>query len=207
MNPALEWPVTLEGRTAAGDPVRLRPLLRSDWRAYQQLRRDNLDHLREGTADDPDAPGMGAIPPVRTAYHRFVRSVPRHAAVGAAVHWGIEHRGRLAGEMALGDVRWGGQRTASAGYWVDRQVTGRGVGRTALALTIDHALAAGLHRVEVAVAVHNEASLAMVAALGLREEGVRVGATFIDGQWCDHRVFAVIAPEWDATRSRLGDRY
>ncbi|OLT32595.1 hypothetical protein BJF82_11700 [Kytococcus sp. CUA-901] len=69
MNPALEWPVTLEGRTAAGDPVRLRPLLRSDWRAYQQLRRDNLDHLREGTADDPDAPGMGAIPPVRTAYH------------------------------------------------------------------------------------------------------------------------------------------
>ncbi|OLT32594.1 hypothetical protein BJF82_11695 [Kytococcus sp. CUA-901] len=75
------------------------------------------------------------------------------------------------------------------------------MGRTALALAIDHALAAGLHRVEVAVAVHNEASLAMVAALGLREEGVRVGATFIDGQWCDHRVFAVTAPEWDATRA------
>ncbi len=206
MSGTFAWPVSPEGQTAGGEVVRLRPLLRRDWAAYRQLRQDNLEHLRQGTADDPDAPGLGALPPVRQAFGRLVRQAPRRAAAGAGLHWGIEHRGRLAGEMVLDEVRWGGHLSASAGYWVDSAVTGRGVGRTALALALDHALCgAGLHRVEVAVAVHNEASLAMVAALDLREEGLRKAAVFIDGQWCDHRVFAVTAPEWDRYRMFTSD--
>ncbi|WP_462418491.1 GNAT family N-acetyltransferase [Kytococcus sp. Marseille-QA3725] len=177
--------------------MRLRPLVRADWPAYQRLRQENLDHLTPGTADDPRAPGLGAVPPVRSAFLRMVRSARSRAVSGQVLHWGIEHRGALAGEMVLDDIRWGGQCSASAGYWVDRAVTGRGIGRTALLLAVDHALTqVHLHRVEVAVAVHNHASLAMVEALGLREEGVRREAVFIDGAWRDHRVFAVTASEW-----------
>ncbi|MFC0358895.1 GNAT family N-acetyltransferase [Kytococcus schroeteri] len=191
------WPVCPEGLTPAGEVVRLRPLVRGDWPAYLRLRRANLGHLTPGTADDPDAPGLGAVPPVRAAFHRMVRRARPEALSGAALHWGVEYRGELAGEMVLDDIRWGGHRSASAGYWVDSAVTGRGVGRTALRLALDHALGpVGLHRVEVAVAVDNATSLAMVGALGLREEGLRRAAVFIDGAWRDHRVFAVTAPEW-----------
>lgn len=197
----VQWPVSCEGRTPTGESVRLRPLTRHDWPEYQGLRRDNLEHLTGGTADDPEAPGLGALPPVRQAFLRMVRQAPVRATAGESLHWGIEHQGRLAGELVLDDIRWGGVCSTSAGYWVDRAVTGRGVGRTALALGIDHALGpVGLHRVEVAVAVHNEASLAMLGALGLREEGLRRGAVFVDGHWADHRVFAVTAPEWPGHR-------
>ncbi|SNC63688.1 ribosomal-protein-alanine N-acetyltransferase [Kytococcus aerolatus] len=193
----LQWPVAPEGLTAAGEAVRLRPLQRADWTAYRDLRADNLEHLRPGSVDDPDAPGLGTLPMVRPAFLRTVRSAARAARQGQSLRWAVEHRGRLAGEMVLDAMRWGGHRSCSAGYWVDHRVSGRGVGRTALWLALEHALTrTPLHRVEVAVSVDNPAGLALAAALGLREEGVRRAAVFVDGRWRDHLVHAVTAPEW-----------
>ena len=62
----------------------------------------------------------------------------------------------------------------------------------ALAALIDYALGPfGLHRVEVNIRPENVASLAVVAHLKFREEGVRERYLHIEGDWRDHRTFAL----------------
>lgn len=56
----------------------------------------------------------------------------------------------------------------------------------------------GLHRVEVNIEPENVASLRVVAKLGLRDEGLRLHL-HIDGDWRDHRSFAVTAEDLDGT--------
>src|SRR5699024_8099027 len=53
----------------------------------------------------------------------------------------------------------------------------------------------GLHRIEINIRPENTASLRVVDKLGLRDEGLRKRYMHIDGQWCDHRTFAVLAEE------------
>jgi ribosomal-protein-alanine N-acetyltransferase len=49
--------------------------------------------------------------------------------------------------------------------------------------------------VEVNIRVDNDASLAVVRRLGLRDEGIRERYLHIDGAWRDHRSFAVTKEE------------
>ena len=48
-----------------------------------------------------------------------------------------------------------------------------------------------LHRVEIAIRPENAPSLRVVEKLGFREEGLRPRFLHIDGDWRDHRVFAL----------------
>ena len=84
----------------------------------------------------------------------------------------------------------------SAGYWVARDVAGRGVIPTALALAVDHCFfTVGLHRIEVNIRPENTASLRVVQKLGFRQEGVRERFLHIDGDWRDHLSFALTVDE------------
>ena len=66
----------------------------------------------------------------------------------------------------------------------------------AVALTIDYLFdELGLHRVEIDIRPENEASLRVVEKLKLREEGLKERFIHIDGQWRDHRVFAITSEE------------
>ncbi len=53
----------------------------------------------------------------------------------------------------------------------------------------------GLHRVEINIRPENTASLRVVAKLGFRDEGLRRSYLHIDGDWRDHRTFALTAGE------------
>ncbi|TFI15606.1 N-acetyltransferase, partial [Micrococcus endophyticus] len=67
---------------------------------------------------------------------------------------------------------------------------------TAVAMAADWAFrSAGLHRVEVNIRPENAASLRVVEKLGLRDEGVRRSYLHVDGDWRDHRTFAITAGE------------
>ena len=58
--------------------------------------------------------------------------------------------------------------------WVDRDLAGRGIAPTALALAADHMFGPmGLHRLEVAIRPENTKSLRVVEKLGFRFEGTR----------------------------------
>src|SRR5690606_11840093 len=82
------------------------------------------------------------------------------------------------------------------GYWMDVELAGRGIMPTAVALAADYwFFTAGLHRIEVNIRPENHASRRVVEKLGFREEGLRVRLLHIDGQWCDHRSFALTAED------------
>jgi len=180
------WPVTVTARRVAGEPVVLRALRTRDRREWEALRAQNSDWLRpwEATSPEPIVSGM--------PFRQVVRHFDREAAEGRLQPFGIEVDGRLVGQMHLFGIAWGSLRSASAGYWVAESMAGQGVAPFALAAACDHAfLVLGLHRVEVNIRPENYASLRVVEKLGFREEGLRRCYLHIDGQWRDHRSFAL----------------
>lgn len=180
------WPVVLR----EGDVV-LRPLRRSDGRAWLDLRMRNAAWLEPWEATSPDpAPGP---PPT---FGQFVRALGQQARSGSALPFAVELRGELVGQLTVATIVRGSLCSASIGYWVSRHVAGRGITPTAVALAVDHCFGpVGLHRVEVNIRPENRASLRVVEKLGLRDEGLRERYLHIQGAWCDHRTFAVTAEE------------
>jgi ribosomal-protein-serine acetyltransferase len=59
----------------------------------------------------------------------------------------------------------------------------------------------GAHRVRVAAATDNHASLAVIARLGFRFEGIARQAEWCDGQWLDHATYAMVATDPQAGRT------
>src|SRR5690606_8431816 len=103
---------------------------------------------------------------------------------------------RLVGQVTVNNIVRGSAQFASVGYWLDRAVAGRGVMPRAVALVVDHCFdVAGLHRVEVCVRPENSNSLRVVEKLGLHEVGLAPRFLHIDGDWRDHRIYAVTTEE------------
>jgi len=185
------WPVTL-----AHGPVALRPIRRrdaSEWFAVR-ARNGNWTTPWDGTRP-PEAEGEDVT---------FGQMVSRHredARAGRALPWLITwtdpgKRPRLAGQMTISGIVWGSARWGMAGYWVDRDLAGRGIAPTALAMAGDHMFGPmGLHRLEVAIRPENTASLRVVEKLGFRFEGQRPAFMHVDGAWRDHLMFALHAEE------------
>ena len=180
------WPAVL-----VDGAVRLRPLGRRDGAQWLRVRRANADWLEPWEATVP-GPQTGPGP----SFGSYVAGLRREARAGRAMPLVIEHGGRLAGQITATGIQMGSLRSASLGYWVAREHAGRGIAPTAVALLTDHLWSgAGLHRVEIAIRPENAASLRVVAKLGFREEGLRPRYLHIDGQWRDHRVFALTVEE------------
>jgi ribosomal-protein-alanine N-acetyltransferase len=180
------WPATLTARRVGGAPVILRPLHVKERRQWEALRAENTEWLRpwEATSPEPTAAGL--------SFRQLLRQFDREAGEGRLQPFVIETEGRLVGQMHLFGIAWGSLRSASAGYWVAQSVAGQGIVPFALAAACDHAfLVLGLHRVEVNIRPENTASLRVVEKLGFREEGLRRLFLHIDGQWRDHRSFAL----------------
>ncbi len=180
------WPATL-----AEGSVRLRPLRRRDRRAWHSTRLANAAWLEPWEATSPDPL---AQPPASFAV--FVADLQREARAGRAMPFAIEYDGVLVGQLTVTGIVYGSLRSASIGYWVAREVAGRGIAPTAVALAADHAwFRGGLHRIEVAIRPENAPSLRVVEKLGFRDEGRRPRYLHIAGAWRDHRVFALNAEE------------
>ena len=183
---ATGWPAVLtEGN------VTLRPLRRSDARAWLALRADSAAWLEPWDATSP-MPTSGPRP----TFGQFVRSLATQARTGTALPFAIEYAGELAGQLTVSSIVYGSLRSGAIGYWVGRQVAGRGITPTAVAMAADHCFfVLGLHRIEVNIRPENTPSLRVVEKLQLRDEGLRERYLHIAGEWADHRTFAVTAEE------------
>lgn len=187
---AARWPVSLQVVDGMSPHLVLRPLHRRDQSAWEALRRDNAAYLSRWEPTPPD----GVV--LRTGFGGYVRALNRDARAGTIVPFAVEVDGELAGQAHLFGVMRGSLLSGAAGYWVGQRFAGQGVATRALAALVDYALGPlGLHRVEVNIRPENEASLAVVAHLRLREEGVRERYLHIEGEWRDHRAFAITAEE------------
>ena len=179
------WPVSLR----EGNLV-LRPLQRSDAAAYREVRATNSDWLQpwEATSPEQNFEPLG--------FHELRRILNANARKGLGLPFAIEVDGSFRGQVTVSGIQWGSLRSAQIGYWIDQRVAGRGHTPTAVALAADYALfEVGLHRVEINIRPENAPSLRVVEKLGFRDEGLRAKYMHINGQWADHRTFALLAED------------
>lgn len=165
----------------------LRPLASSDARAWNEVRRRNTEWLRPWEATVP--PGDTSAP--RT-FRALVRDLRRQAREHRALPFALTVDDVFAGQITVTNIVGGSARWAQVGYWIDRRYAGQDVIPTAVALVVDYCLLElGLHRIEVAIRPENTASLRVVEKLGFTEVGYAAGYLHINGDWRDHRLFAL----------------
>lgn len=88
-------------------------------------------------------------------------------------------------------------RSCDLGYWLRRQSAGHGYMTEAATLCVDFGFrTVGVHRIRVAAATGNHPSLAVIARLGFRFEGIARHAEWCDGRWLDHATFSLLDFEW-----------
>ncbi len=185
------WPVTLE----CGDLV-LRPIRYRDKKEWTEVRGRNSDWLAPWEASNP-APG-GGLPD----YRQMVRSLKIQAAQATALPFLITERApgggapAIVGQLTVSSIVWGSAMMATLGYWVDQARAGHGIAPTAVAMATDHCFQVlGLHRMEINIRPENGPSLRVVEKLGFRDEGYRPRFLHINGEWADHRSFALTSEE------------
>ncbi len=182
------WPA----RLVHGD-VGVRPFRLRDAQAWSESRVRNEEWLSRWEGRQP---GLPEVPWEERhspgAFAAMLRTMRRESRAGRQLPFAIMLSGSLVGQVTVSNVVRGAFQSASVGYWVDRDVAGRGVMPTALALVVDHCLTeVGLHRIEANIRPENGPSLRVVRKLGFREEGLHPRFLFIDGAWQDHLSFAV----------------
>lgn len=180
------WPV----RLVEGD-VALRALRRRDAAEWGRVRARNATWLAPWEATVP-----AGSPVAPLSFGQYVREINRQARAGTSRPWVVEHHGELVGQVTVSGVIHGSLSSAAVGYWISREVAGRGLTPIAVAMAVDDCFfTLGLHRVEINVRPENAASLRVVEKLGLRDEGVRRAYLHIQGRWADHRTFALTVEE------------
>lgn len=177
------------------DPARpdvlLRPLRLTDAKAWRETRQRNATWLVPWDATVPPGSTERA-----TTFTALVRRLRHQARQGSTYPFVIEVAGEFAGQVTVNNIVGGSARFASVGYWIDQRHAGRGIVPLAVALVIDHLFwTVKLHRVEVAIRPENSNSLRVVEKLGIREIGYAPKYLHIDGEWRDHRLYAVTVEE------------
>ncbi len=190
-------PVTvLVGTTPQGEPVTLRPLRRGDRAAFLALRARNVAWL--GPWDPSTPPGGTPRRDIGADFRGYVRALEAEARTGDGLAVVVVVEQLIVGMVNASSIVEGALRSCSMGYWVDRGVAGRWIAPTAVAMLADHPMdpkRRALHRVQVEIVPDNTASLAVVAKLGMREEGLKRSYLHIGGAWRDHRSFAVVTED------------
>jgi ribosomal-protein-serine acetyltransferase len=106
--------------------------------------------------------------------------------------------GEIAGGIGFHHVDWV-NRSTSIGYWLTADAQGRGLMTAAVTALLDYAFFEwDLHRVIIEVIVGNERSQAIPERLGFRQEAILREAKLVRGSHEDTRLYAMLAPEWEA---------
>ncbi len=180
------WPVVLESRG-----VVLRPITQRDREVWRRVRAVNLAWLGRW---DATAPSRSQAQP--RSFASMVRAMRREARAGRQLPFVVEYDGHFVGQLTISNVVRGSAQYASVGYWIDEAYAGRGIITRAVAMAVDHCfVSVGLHRIEVAIRPENVSSLRVVEKLGIKEIGYAPRFLHIDGDWRDHKLFAITKEE------------
>ena len=205
---ALEWAVDrIAGVTTLfGRRVLLRPLVVTDFNAWRDVRRRNVDWLTKWEPSRP--PGAPDVVEDRDAFAVRCNARQRERQMGAGYGFGVFVDGRFSGEVNLSSVQRGPFQSGSIGYWIDEAQAGNGYTPEAVVVMLRYSFEdLGLHRIEIAIVPRNDASRRVVAKIGLREEGVSKGYLEINGTWEDHVRFGMTVDEWTERRAGLVEEW
>lgn len=91
---------------------------------------------------------------------------------------------------------------ANLGYWIHPESQGEGYATEAARLVVTHGFEQlRLHRISATIVASNEASTRVVEKLGFVHEGTKRDDAFIDGEYVDRAVYAVLRGEWQPSQS------
>ncbi|WP_114854018.1 GNAT family N-acetyltransferase [Brachybacterium sp. YJGR34] len=104
---------------------------------------------------------------------------------------------RLVGRLSLSGIVRGAAQSASLGYWVGREVAGRGIATHAVRASLPLAFGAlGLHRLQAEVQDGNAASERILTRCGFQEIGLAPAYLHLGGRWVDCRLFQLVDAGW-----------
>lgn len=96
----------------------------------------------------------------------------------------------IAGGLTLSGIVRGAFQSATVGYWLDRDHTGRGLASEALTAVVETARDVyALHRLQAATLLANHASQSVLTRAGFERIGVAPNYLQIAGRWQDHVLF------------------
>ncbi|HJV41522.1 GNAT family protein [Caulobacter sp.] len=175
-----------------GREVYLRPPRPGDHRAWAALRARSRSFLEpwEPTWPDHDL--------TRAAFRARLAAYARELDLDEAYPFFVFRRedDTLVGGVRLFHVRRGVAQTGAIGYWVGESFARKGHMADAVETLIRFAFQGlGLHRLEAACMPENAASAALLLKCGFSEEGYARAYLKINGDWRDHRLFGLVAPE------------
>ena len=111
---------------------------------------------------------------------------------------------KMLGRIALHSVDFGIQRSAGASYWIDESEINNGYATEALATLLSFAFEEiSLHRIWLKITKQNKPSTAIAKKLGFIKEGTSRQCLFINREWQDANVYALLDEEYD----RLADKW
>ncbi|MFF9410068.1 GNAT family N-acetyltransferase [Streptomyces anandii] len=177
------------------DGAELRPL--EPWHAEEFLA-----HLNRGRAFITRHIPFGANVTDTDSARAVLQSYADKRAADSGFLHGLWLEGKLVGGL-LFRVFDAAAGMCEAGCWLEPAGTGRGLVTRGARVLIDWAVEErGMHRVEWRVSSANEASIAVARRLGMSREGVLRESYPYRGVRQDTEIWAVLAPEWRATRAR-----
>lgn len=133
---------------------------------------------------------------------RFAEACVADWDAGRAIRTVIRERGTntLVGVVGL-ETCVHMHASCELGYWLREPAQGRGYMTEAAGTIVRAAFEQfNMHRVRVAAATTNHRSLAVIARLGFRFEGIAREAEFVAGRWLDHAVFGMLSHDYEKLR-------
>ncbi len=173
-----------ENGIALTDTVRVRVLHRSDAGRLADAYLRNRQHLApwEPLREEEFFTVDGQAASIESKLGLFI--------AGSDVPWVLVDGARIVGVMNLSGIVRGPFLSAHLGYWVDKDMTGRGIGSAALEFAVQAARnELGLHRLQAATLPHNAPSQRILQRTGFEEIGLAPRYLRIAGSWQDHLLF------------------
>ncbi|MEY2452822.1 MAG: [ribosomal protein S5]-alanine N-acetyltransferase, partial [Acidimicrobiaceae bacterium] len=185
--------------TLFGKRVLLRPMVVSDFPAWQEVRRRNAEWLTKWEAQR--VAGQPDVVEDRDAYSVRCSARQRERQLGTGYGFGIFVNGDFAGEINLTAVQRGPFQSAYVGYWIDEKHAGNGYMPESVIVLSQFAFEElHLHRIQISIIPRNKASRRVVEKLGIRDEGIALRYLEINGVWEDHVRYGLTSEEWDERR-------
>lgn len=114
---------------------------------------------------------------------------------------GTEH---LIGHIALYAIKRMPYSSAFVGYSMDHDFLGQGIATDAVKRILQFAFTSvKIHRVEAYIAPQNIASIRVVEKCGFVQEGLLRKLLYINGEWVDHYMYAILQEDYRDKKSSV----
>ncbi len=102
----------------------------------------------------------------------------------------------LVGGLTIANIRRGVSQSCTLGYWMGEEFAGQGIMQKAVRRIIPYVFdELKLHRLEAAAIKNNLRSVSLLEKCGFRFEGNVRKYLKINGQWQDHRLYAILSDD------------